>query len=309
MILKEKALLFGRNKSLVGILTEPPRGTETRGRPGVLLLNSGVLHRVGPNGMYVAIARALAAQGFPVLRFDFSGIGDSEPRKDAVTGDEAVLEETREAMDALTAAKGVRRFVLMGLCSGADNSFHVARADERVVGAVMLDGFAYRTWGFTRRYWMERLRSGRAWRRLAANPLTLLAQVRKLMQRDTAEPAGDGAPEAMYVRAFPPKHEAMADCAAMIERRVELCFIHSAGQYLFYNYRRQFDDAFRGLDYRGRVHVEYFPEANHTFTRLSHRQALVEAIVRWSARVIAPDDVNAAQPKPAAAHAVVAPAT
>jgi pimeloyl-ACP methyl ester carboxylesterase len=287
-MLKEKALLFGRSKSLVGILTEPPRGTPAGSRPGVLLLNAGVLHRVGPNGMYVAIARALAAQGFPVLRFDFSGIGDSDPRRDALSGDDAALEETRDAMDALAAAKGVSTFVLMGLCSGADNAFLIARIDERVVGAVMLDGFAYRTVGFTRRYWMQRLRSGRAWRRLLADPAALLGAVRKLTRSATEEATAEPGPQAMFVRAFPPKERAMADCAAMIERGVELCFVYSAGQYLFYNYREQFDDAFRGLDYKGRVHVEYFPEENHTYTRRSHLALLVAAIVAAETPTAAP---------------------
>jgi pimeloyl-ACP methyl ester carboxylesterase len=275
--LKEKAMLFGRTRSLVGVLTEPARNAESRGKPGVILLNSGLLHRVGPSRMYVALARALAADGFPVLRFDFSGIGDSESRRDALSGDESTLEEARDAMDALTAARGVRRFILMGLCSGADNAFQIARADERVVGAAMIDGYAYRTLGFHWRYWSERLASGRRWKRLLQ---------RVVRRKSHAASSGSNPAEPMYVRAFPAKERVIEDCRTMIARGVELCFLYSAGQYQYYNYRRQFDHAFRRLDYAGRVTVTYFPHANHTFTRRSHLEELVSAVRAWAPRTV-----------------------
>jgi hypothetical protein len=72
--MNEEAVLIGG--SLVGILSRPPAGVDPA-MPGVLLLNAGRIHRVGPNRLYVAIARRLAAMGFAVCRFDLSGIGDS----------------------------------------------------------------------------------------------------------------------------------------------------------------------------------------------------------------------------------------
>ncbi|MGQ0715390.1 MAG: alpha/beta hydrolase family protein [Gemmatimonadaceae bacterium] len=290
--MKEKALTFGPTRSLVGVLTEPARGSDTAGKPGVIVLNSGLLHRVGPNRMYVALARALAADGFPVLRFDFSGIGDSEPRRDAVSAEESTLEEACEAMAALTAARGVNRFVLMGLCSGADNAFQIARVEERVAGAIMIDGYAYRTFGFYWRYWAERVFSGKRWARLARR---VLASGRRVTN-------GGPAAEPMYVRAFPPKERVIEDCRAMIARGVELFFVHSAGQYQYYNYRRQFDHAFRHLDYEGRVSVDYFPDANHIFTRTAHLANLVSAVRAWAPRTI---ETVAAQA--VIAHRVTAP--
>jgi dienelactone hydrolase len=290
---KEKALLFGRARSLVAVLSEPPRDADTRGKPGIIFLNSGVLHRVGPNRMYIALARALAADGFAALRFDFSGIGDSEPRRDAVTGDASTMEEARDAMEALTAARGVRRFILIGLCSGADNAFQIARVDDRVVGAVMIDGYAYRTFGFHLRFWAERLGSAARWRRAVTRVLA--------GRRNGTSPS-----EAMYVRAFPPKRRVLEDCRALMERGTELCFIYSAGQYQYYNYRRQFDDAFPALRRERQVTVTYFPDANHTFTRLSHQRRLVEAIRAWTPRTI--DSAAARGPGPGPAPQI-APST
>jgi alpha/beta superfamily hydrolase len=69
-------VLFGRTRSLVGIITDPPEAERDPQRPAIVCLNAGIIHRVGPHRLYVKMARTLAAMGFVVLRFDFSGIGD-----------------------------------------------------------------------------------------------------------------------------------------------------------------------------------------------------------------------------------------
>ena len=74
----EEVTRFGSNGSLVGILSRPMRSN--RNLPAILLLNAGLVHRVGPNRIYVRLARHFAALGFSVLRFDFSGIGDIHDR-------------------------------------------------------------------------------------------------------------------------------------------------------------------------------------------------------------------------------------
>src|SRR5215472_19382863 len=78
----EEAVQFGSLRSLAGIVSSTSEKNEDK--PGVILLNPGIVHRVGPGRIYVKIARALAAKGFVVLRFDFSGIGDSAARHDSL---------------------------------------------------------------------------------------------------------------------------------------------------------------------------------------------------------------------------------
>ncbi len=77
--MRERAVVFGDPPDLVGVLTEPDGVCRDR---GVIILNAGIIHRVGPNRLHVRMARALASLGFPVLRFDFSGQGDSGRRVD-----------------------------------------------------------------------------------------------------------------------------------------------------------------------------------------------------------------------------------
>jgi len=136
--MREQAILFGKSGSLVGIVTDPPEGGG-EGLPGVLFLNSGLVHRVGMNRLHVDMARRLAAQGFVALRFDLSGLGDSAVRDDHLPFAQSAVSETQEAMDYLAAARGCERFVLVGICSGARVSLRTACADPRVVGAVLIN--------------------------------------------------------------------------------------------------------------------------------------------------------------------------
>lgn len=136
--MNESAHRFGRNGPLVGILTRQATGREPS-RPAVLLLNSGIVHRVGPNRTYVKIARRLAERGFPSFRFDFSGLGDSPPRPDHLPLDQACIEETVAAMDLVQNETDGDRFVLLGICSGADAALLTAAIDSRVVGVAAIN--------------------------------------------------------------------------------------------------------------------------------------------------------------------------
>jgi len=134
----ERAIIFGAEKSLIGIVTQPlpvPSGE----RPAVVILNTGIIYRIGHNRMYVALARTLAEAGHMVLRFDMSGIGDSDNRDDGLAPLDANLADIRDAIDWLAATLRVRRVVLVGLCSGADHAILFAGSDCRVAGVVLID--------------------------------------------------------------------------------------------------------------------------------------------------------------------------
>lgn len=136
--MKEEALTFGGKTLLRGVLTHPEGGA-AQGRPAVVFLNSGLVHHVGPHRLYVQAARDLARQGHLVLRMDFSGVGDSEKRKDNLRFEKAAVEDARAALDHLAQRHGAQRFALAGLCSGAEISFKTALEDRRVVGALMIN--------------------------------------------------------------------------------------------------------------------------------------------------------------------------
>ena len=136
--MNERVCVFGGESHLVGVITEPAQSTARR-PPAAVLLNAGIIHRVGPNRLYVRLARALAAEGFLALRFDFSGIGDSAARRDTLPFRQSALREVREAIDHLQHSEGAERFLLMGLCSGAILAREMARLDARVQGVVLMN--------------------------------------------------------------------------------------------------------------------------------------------------------------------------
>lgn len=139
--MQEHAIAFGKDRSLVGIIAESGKGnvSEKDNLTGVVLLTAGLDHHVGPNRIYVKLARRLAAMGCVALRFGFSGTGDSGPRRDKLPVSESVLDETQQAMDYLERLMGIKRFILIGFCSGVVTAFRVAVSDSRVRGAVLLN--------------------------------------------------------------------------------------------------------------------------------------------------------------------------
>ncbi|HET7695326.1 MAG TPA: alpha/beta fold hydrolase [Vicinamibacterales bacterium] len=169
----ERARRFGDDNTLVGIVTEPPAGVTPRA--AVVLMNAGVVHRVGPNRMHVEIARGLAARGFVVVRLDLSGLGDSESRRDNTPFERAAVMEAQSVMTAITADYGVSEFITGGLCSGAVVAFNTAVADQRVCGAVLINpqGFVSSAeWNDyvvsrakARKYWRQKLFSLQSWRK------------------------------------------------------------------------------------------------------------------------------------------------
>ncbi len=135
----EQVVVFGHASTLVGMIHLPPAELRRTDAPGIVLLNAGMVHRVGPNRLYVKLARDLAAHGHVVLRFDFSGFGDSGVRRDHLPLEKCMVDETSEAMSLLSARYGCSTFLLMGLCSGATASLRTAACNPRVIGAVLVN--------------------------------------------------------------------------------------------------------------------------------------------------------------------------
>jgi pimeloyl-ACP methyl ester carboxylesterase len=267
-------MVFGRSAKMAGILCQP---TEPgNGLPGVVFLNSGILHRVGANRLYVKIARALAERGFSSLRFDFSGVGDSEARKDALRFEQSSVIEAREAMDQLGTVAGVDRFILAGLCSGADVGFWTALEDDRVAALAQMDAFAYRTWRFQ-------------FNRIAPKVFDLRQWAHSLKVRLRPEEARPEDPDSYvdpeYSRQFPPRQEVAGGLKTLVSRGVDLFYFFSGDDAVPYNYRDQYRDCFRDVSFGPCLQVEFEPEADHIVSNLDHQRFVVSQMVDWATRV------------------------
>lgn len=260
---------------MVGILTQPAAGEARPDAPAVLILNSGIIHHIGANRLYVEIARELAQRGFSSLRFDFSGVGDSEPRRDALPFEESAVVEAREAMDFVAEVTGATEFVLMGLCSGADMSYYTALEDDRVVGLAQLDAFVYRTrrW-YAKRYGPKLLDIG-AWVNAVRCRIEPLLGKGSSANGDASEVFV--APE--YRRVFPPKETVEDGMRRLAARGIEFFFTFTGDEQNIL-YRDQYEEAM-DVEFGDRIEVRYMPESDHTFTGLVHQRSVVRAVTEW----------------------------
>lgn len=276
--MRERAIRFGSGNGLVGILTEPTPVGPLPDRPAIIFLNSGILHRVGSCRMHVRLARALAARGYASLRFDFSGIGDSDTRKDALPFEESAPLEIVEAMDRVASLKGSTRFILSGLCSGADAALLLAPRDARVVGLGLVDPWAYLTpkqrWVH---YWL-RARTWEAWHNQLRRYLP--AVFGRLTVPATVDTLTPDFEIPTYVRGLPPRETVASIYRELLSRGTEL-FLFYTGGLEDYNYRNQFRDAFPELDFGSRLRLEYCRKANHIVSGLAEQATLDGGLLEW----------------------------
>jgi len=199
--LRERPLVIdGPGGRLFGVLSEP---LGDRRELTAVLLNAGPQRRIGPNRMWVEIARRWAASGVPTLRLDAAGIGDAD-------GDATVLgqvtafyrpvyvEQARLALETLAERGLPQRFVLLGLCSGAYWAAQAAVADRRVAAVIMLNPrtLVFDEWRHTLRR-ARRLR-GRmllpsTWRKVLTGEIKLAKHLetgRTLVGRSSSGPRG-----------------------------------------------------------------------------------------------------------------------
>lgn len=279
---------FGADHELTGIVTLPaePQLAASAGRPFVILLNAGIMHRVGPYGMTVQLARSLAARGFRVLRFDQSGLGDSPPRPGNAPIEEQVIADGRLAMDSIAERYGARSFVVGGLCSGALNAHRICVADRRVVGLWLLDGYAYPTRRYHQHVLVRRLRSPRAWGALGRRVYDLARARLPARRGSAAEPAvppptdqSDGR-AAIFYQDWPAIADARRDIEQMLGRGVRMHFVYTGGWSSFVD-ERQFDDMFPRLARRDQIRVTYYPWADHSFLALQDRSAMLHDVIEF----------------------------
>jgi exosortase A-associated hydrolase 1 len=154
---------------MLGIVSQPADG-QPAAAIGVVIVVGGAQYRVGSHRQFVLLARHLAAHGYPVLRFDFPGMGDS-------LGEWMTFEHTtphiKAAIDAFQdTCPDVQRVVLWGLCDGASASllYLEATPDPRVAGLALLNPWVRSEAGLARtqvkHYYRQRLLEPAFWRKL-----------------------------------------------------------------------------------------------------------------------------------------------
>lgn len=269
--MSEQVTTFGAAHHLVGTLNTPAQPRQDA--VAFILLNAGVISRMGPRRFNVKLARHLASLGFHSLRFDLSGQGDSQRSSSTAPHAELVRVDIKTAMDHITALTGIERFVIAGICSGANAGFDVAQHDPRVTGLWMFDGHAYGTFkSKLMRYWLQLTREFRA---------TLRGWGARLLGKRSAE-RPEPALRAPGGTPGPTRDAFAAGMQVLVDRGVRVMMMYSSDVLWHYNYQNQFRDTFKGHAFVDKVACIYQPDVDHTLTALASQHQVITRIGDWA---------------------------
>src|SRR5262249_32294049 len=126
-MIRERVFPITQQPDLFGIVSESSAAPDHL--PFIILVNAGSAYRVGPNRLYVSLARQLATRGVRFLRMASCGLGDSihpDPERENDPYPATAFRDIDLTLRHLRTRLGVRRVVLMGLCSGAYAAFQSA---------------------------------------------------------------------------------------------------------------------------------------------------------------------------------------
>lgn len=176
---EERSIVFCCGSDcLYGILTLPEHASSR----GVLILVGGPQYRAGSHRQFTLLARQLAANGTPVFRFDFRGMGDSEG--DARTF-ENVEDDVRHAINRLFAEiPSLSELVILGLCDAASAALFYAYQDRRVTGLILLNPWVRTEEGsarvYLKHYYTSRIFERELWRKIWSGNFNYAASIRSL---------------------------------------------------------------------------------------------------------------------------------
>lgn len=276
--ISERAISFGPGNRNVGIYTQSKK--QAPNRPAVLLLNAGLIHHVGPNRIYVKLARRLAEEGIPAFRFDFSGIGDSCRRVGPFDARQYQIEETQWAMQTLQKQHGINCFMLAGLCSGADVALETAQMDDRVKELVLVNGFFLPRIADKSFY---RKAQDRTYARLARFRLSdPLLMIKTIMQKLSMQKAW------RFIRRVS-KVERTAGSGSNCDKTssnhalkdIPTLLLFSEGSTALDVYELLHKNLFKELADKGMLRQEVVKGADHLFTPLWAQCRLIESIASW----------------------------
>jgi len=155
-------------------------------RCGVLIVVGGPQYRVGSHRQFLLLARRLAAEGYPAMRFDYRGMGDGSG---AARPFDQVSDDIGAAMDAFQRhCPSVERVVLWGLCDAASASllYLEASGDARVAGLVVLNPWVRSEASLAqtqiKHYYGQRLLERAFWAKLFSGRLAIIQSLRALLR-------------------------------------------------------------------------------------------------------------------------------
>lgn len=240
---------------------------------GILFVVGGPQYRIGSHRSHVHTARHLCAAGYPCMRFDYRGMGDSSGPftefEDAAADINAAIDHFFDVCDALTSV------VVLGLCDAASAALMHTTDDPRLGGMILMNPWVRSTQTEARtmlkHYYLRRLVSKQFWQKLFSGKLNVFKAAGGLKEK-----VGQSRVQEKVAADF---RLEMLRGAQRFSRPVQL--IMSGLDYT----AREFDDLVATSKDWQKATMSWsrvdLAEANHTVSRHQHKQELAQHCVSW----------------------------
>lgn len=276
---------------LSGILHRPTTGRGDTPELGIIFANAGARGRLGSTFQYPLYAKAFASMGYPCLRFDPHGVGDSEGDIDIMAMPEfygslqtgRFVNDTVNAIAEFKKRVGPKKIVLLGICGGAITSLLAAARQPSVDGLILLsvpvlldaegqDEVDRLPSGYARQYlWSaygKKLLSWKAWKRIFSGKSEFStifnygrAALKGLLPQKKG-PTETIEKHPMFNEHF---HESFT---SLVKAGTKILLLFGEGDALRWDFQQQYQDLFWQRDpaYGAQSEIHYLKGCNHLFT-------------------------------------------
>ena len=288
---------------LYGMLHFPPAGA-VRQDTGIIILNPGPTDRCGPQRLYFKLADRFASEGFPVLRFDARGVGESEGEWDEKNEGGPItnifveiqrgawVPDTQAAIEFMMQEAGVQHLILGGLCGGALTALLAGADHPKVTGLLMMgtpitlssttanvqdlpEDVLARDAGL----YFKKLFSPSAWRRLLTFKTDYKTLWGVLASRihSRIPPRPSNPYQAMNPKIDPPFLKAFESAVAAGKK---ICFVYSENDYLWQEFKEYFLPSFENQA-SFPFELATIPNSNHNMTEIEWQDRLNQLLLSW----------------------------
>lgn len=289
----EEAVFIDKQLRMFAIMSRPTANTPaTDAQQVIVMLNSGAVHRIGPNRVYVTLARNWAARGHVVLRVDISGIGDSparpgEPENSVYSA--RAQEDVMAILRFVAQHYGAANCHAVGICSGAYHSFKAAVQGAPIKSAIMINPLtffwkagmslqypAYRVAADVERYKTSMFRM-QSWFKLLRGHVNLVELSQVLLRQGTTV-VTRMLRELAHAMHFYFADDLGRELEIVAGRSVDMMFVFSAQDPGLQVLLQQGGATVGRLRRKSKLDIELIELANHTFTSLQAREKLVSLL-------------------------------
>lgn len=279
---KEFPLVFSGNYGdLVGIIHSPAVPEQT----GVLIIVGGPQYRVGSHRQFVLLARNLADKGYPVMRFDYTGMGDSDGD---LANFEAANDDIKSAIDIFFLHQPeIKKVVIWGLCDAASAALFYCCQDKRLLSLILLNPWVRTEEGeakvYLKHYYLNRFCSADFWKKVLSGKWNVIDTTRSVIilikKLFPNKNTGQSAAVSIQNASLPDR---MADGFERFSGKI-LIILSGNNDYVADEFRELIASSARWkrLMKKNGISVEEIPEANHTFAKSDWRKIVEEKTYLW----------------------------